>query len=270
MRLILSSFLVLFSIFLFGQQTLPGGQNYYDDGLAGILYDEELSFDFKLLTPRAFSFGVNVGKIKAYNHTRYYNIEFGNLRHPQEVRQNFDLQIVSNNRVSRAFVFGKQNNVYALRASIGHKRYFSEKAKNKGLAVGITYAIGPNLTFLKPYYLELRRFPDGQPVISEEKYSPMNEELFLDVYRSQSIIGAAAFSKGLNELSVMPGLSAKAAVHFDWGAFDEYVKALEAGIMIDAYLKDVPIMVESSAVPYLENSPVFLNLYINLQFGKRK
>ena len=271
MRLLLSSIFIFTAAFLVGQQTLPGGQNYYDNGPLGILYDEEISFDFKLLTPRSFSFGVNIGKIKAYNHTRYYNFEFGNLRHAQEVRQNFDYQITTtSNRVSRAFVFGKQNNVYVLRANLGNKRYFSEKAKNKGLAVGVSYAIGPNIAFLKPYYLELQRFRDGQVIINEEKYSLDNEELFLDAYRSNTIIGGAPFSKGLNELSVMPGLSAKAAIHFDWGAFDEYVKALEAGIMIDAYLKELPIMIESSLVPHLENSPVFINLYINLQLGKRK
>jgi len=270
MRLLLLSFFICTSLSLFGQQTLPGGQNYYDTGLTGIVYDEELTFDFKLLTPRSLAFGINIGKIKAYNHTRFYNIEIGSLRHAQEVRQNFDYQIVQTNRVSRAFVYGKQNSAFALRAAVGNKHYFSEKAKNKGLAVGASYAVGPNITFIKPYYLELYQFRDGISVITEEKYSLENEEQFLDVFRSQTIIGGAPFSKGLEELSIMPGISAKAAIHFDWGAFDEYVKALEAGIMIDAYLKEVPIMVESDAVPYLKNSPVFINLYINLQLGKRK
>lgn len=270
MRQLILFCLVFTSLLLLGQQSLPAGQNFYDNGKVGIVYNSELSFDFKVLTPRAFAFGVNIGDIKAYNRTRFYNIEFGNLRHSQEVRQNFDFQIPINNRISRAFVFGKQNNAYVLRAAIGEKRYFSEKAKNKGLAVGLSYAIGPNLTFLKPYYLELRRFNDGQSVLSDEKYSLENEEFFLDVNKSQTIIGGSAFSKGLNEISVMPGVSGKVAIHFDWGAFDEYVKAIEAGIMVDAYLKDVPIMVESNAVPHLENSPIFINLYINLQLGKRK
>ncbi len=270
MRMFFLFCLVSTSLFLLGQQSLPGGQNFYKKGNVGIVYNSELSFDFKILTLRSFAFGVNVGKIKAYNRSRFYNIEFGNLRHSQEVRQNFDFQILSNNRISRAFVYGKQNAAYVLRVGFGEKRYFSEKAKNKGLAVGISYAIGPNLTFLKPYYLELRRFNDGQSILKDEKYSLDNEEYFLDTNRSQTIIGGSTFAKGLNELSVMPGLSAKAAIHFDWGAFDEYVKALEAGIMADVYLKDVPIMIESEAVPYLNNSPVFINLYINLQLGKRK
>lgn len=260
----------LLSISLFGQQRLAVGQNYYEEGNSGIVYSDELSFDFKILSSRAFAIGVNIAKIKAYNHSQYFNIEVGNLRHNQEFRQNLDYQILPSNRVSRAFVYAKQNSAYVLRAAWGEKRYFSEKAKNKGVAVGASYAIGPNITFLKPYYLELKRFRDGQPALTEEKYSEDNAEWFLDLNRAQTIIGGAPFSKGLNELSVRPGVSAKAAVHFDWGAFDEYVKALEAGLMIDAYFKDLPIMIEHDAIPHMENTPVFLNLYLNLQFGKRK
>lgn len=259
----------------YGQQSLEAGQNYYDDAEAkGIVYDQEWSVDFRLLTPRAVALGFNVGKLLSYDRTRFYNFEFGNLRHPMERRESLD-QIFSSNRVSRAFVFGKQNNFYLLRAGIGEKRYFSEKAKNRGLAVGVSYQIGPNLGFVKPYYLELIRFRDGgtsQIYISEETYIPSsaagpgNANLFLDLGR---INGAAPFSEGLEDLSIMPGLHLKAAAHFDWGAFDEFVKALEAGINIDVFFKDVPIMVEDPLVPHLENSPVFVNLYLNLQLGKR-
>ena len=84
-----------------------------------------------------------------------------------------------------------------------------------------------------------------------------------------NIYGSSGFSKGLGELKVKPGAHAKAAVHFDWGAFDEFVKALEAGIMIDFYFDNIPIMVESAEVQNVENRPLFINLYLNLQFGKR-
>jgi hypothetical protein len=82
-------------------------------------------------------------------------------------------------------------------------------------------------------------------------------------------MGSASFSQGLSEISIMPGFHAKAAAHFDWGAFDELVKAIEAGIQIDVFFKDVPIMIESPNLPNVENSPVFINLYLNLQLGKR-
>lgn len=268
----LVSLLLVFSCFLLSaQQQLPAGQNYYDEQ-AGIIYNQELSFDFRLITPRSFALGVNIGQLRSYDRTTFYNIEFGDIRHPQEYRQSFDFQFGPSNRVSRAFVYGKQNSAFVLRAGYGEKRYFSEKAKNRGLAVGVTYQVGANLGLIKPYYLELLRSRDPssggntQFIVTEERYSADNDNIFLDLSR---VIGAASFSKGLDGLTVMPGLHAKAAAHFDWGAFDELVKAIEAGIMVDVFFKDVPIMVESSTVPHLENSPVLINLYLNLQLGKR-
>lgn len=255
---------------LVAQQSLPAGQNYYDDGKAGIVYDSEFSVDFKLITPRSFGLGVNIGQLKTYYLTQFLNFEISDLRHPQEYRQSFDFQFGPSNRVARAFIFGKQNNVFMLRAGWGQKRYFSEKAKRKGLALGISYQAGPVLAFLKPYNLELLRSREpgtSQFYISEEPYSTDNADLFLDLSR---IVGAAPFSAGLEDLSLMPGLNARAAAHFDWGAFDKFVKAIEAGVMIDVFLKDVPIMVEHPLVPHLENSPVFINLYLTLQLGKRR
>lgn len=273
MKYFYSLILCLSACYAMAQQSLPAGQNYYDDGNAGIIYNQELSFDFRLITPRSFALGVNIGQLKSYDRTRFYNFEFGDIRHPQEYRQSFDFQFGPSNRVSRAFIYGKQNSAFVLRAGIGEKRYFSEKAKTRGLAVGISYQVGANLGLIKPYYLEVLRPVDPgtggntQFTVSEERYSADNESVFLDLSR---IIGAASFSKGLNELAVMPGFHAKAAAHFDWGAFDELVKAVEAGIMIDVYFKDVPIMIESPAAPNLENSPILLNLYLNLQLGKRR
>lgn len=249
-------------------QQQPGGSTYYYDA-KGIVYQKELTFDLEFLQTNGYALGVNIGKLKTYYLTNFYNIEIGEIKHTREYRQSFDFPAPSSNRVSRAFIFGKQNNFIVLRGGLGQKRYFSEKAKRKGLAVGISYEGGPSLGLLKPYYLELVRTsePGGNDYfIRSEKYSAGNEDLFLDITR---IFGASGFSKGLGEVKVLPGGHAKMAVHFDWGAFDEFVKALEAGVMIDFYFRDVPIMVESPQVPNVNNSPIFVNLYLNLQLGKR-
>jgi hypothetical protein len=117
---------------------------------------------------------------------------------------------------------------------------------------------------LKPYYLALRRSSienPGQSRAVHERYSEDNKSLFLDNTR---ILGASPFTKGFKNLNFLPGGNASFAVHMDWGAFDEYVKALEIGVMVDAFAKKVPILVSN------ENSPLFLNFFVNLQFGKRK
>ncbi len=252
---------------LWSQEQYPVGQNVYDDP-KGLVYNQEFTVDMKIVTPRNFALGVNIGKLKTFYRTTFLNFEIGDIKHPRERRWTFDYQVPSTNRISRAFIFAKQNNFYVLRGGIGEKRYFSEKAKKKGLAIGMSWEIGPSLGILKPYYLELIRQIDGGPDFSirAEKYSEANADVFLNI---NNIYGAASFSEGLDEISLIPGGQAKFALHFDWGAFDEFVKAMEAGIVIDAYPRKVPIVVESENFPEFKNTPLFINLYLNLQLGKR-
>lgn len=234
----------------------------------GIVYNEEFTVDLKFLQTNGFSIGANSSKIKTYYKTTFYHFDFGELKHIREYRQqSFGPGGLNGLSGGNSYVFGKQNNLYTIRAGYGQKRYFSEKAKKKGLAVGMIYEIGPTLGLLKPYYLDLAYTTDvsGTPrnVDRSERYSSSNHDIFLN----RSVIqGATGFSKGLSELSVIPGVHAQVAAHFDWGAFDEFVKALEAGIMIDVFLREAPIMVE---VDGIENSPIFINVFINLQLGKR-
>jgi hypothetical protein len=201
------------------------------------------------------------GKLQTYYRTKYWQLELGELKHAKEFKQNFDSPSSLNGRVAKAFKYGKQNNLFVLRGGIGSKRYFSEKAKHKGVAVGIAYEAGATLGILKPYYLELRP-PDGN-FSYPARYTEENAATFLDINR---IHGASAWGKGFGQLSLLPGAHARFSVHFDWGAFDEYLKSFEGGIMVDAFAKKAPIMVER---PGVENNFLFLNLFLNLQFGKR-
>jgi len=163
----------------------------------------------------------------------------------------------------RSFIYGKQNSFFALRGGWGQKRYLSEKAARKGVAVGVTYEVGPSIGITKPYYLELIKAIDSPTV--QERFSEENREFFTDINRIQ---GAAPFVRGITEIGIVPGGQFKAGLHFDWGAFDEYVKALEVGIMGDFYFKRIPILVEDSFAG-ARNQPFFLNLYVSMQLGKR-
>lgn len=233
-----------------------------DYSMRGVLYKQEKSFDFQLHT-NGFAFGYNSGEIRKYYLTRFYHLGFGLLKHPKEFRQavnytggNFLL------KSSSAFAYGKQNSLIVLRAGIGEKRYFSEKARRKGIAVGISYEGGLSLGLQKPYYLNLNRTgPSGEGQVVAEKYSEENHDIFLDVNR---IYGAASFFKGFGEIKVLPGLHGKVGAHFSMGAFEQTVKAMEIGIMFDLFFTKVPIMIIDN------NQPFFLNGYIILQLGKRK
>ncbi|MBP6625548.1 MAG: hypothetical protein KA198_10275 [Chitinophagaceae bacterium] len=263
MRLLLSVFFVMSIIPLVLAQA--GRSDYLGTqaaGKKGIIYSKETTFD---ITPhtKGFALGMSFGKIRTYYKTYFYKLEIGELRHPREQRQSFDLQSF-NGKVSKSFVFGKQNSLYVIRGSYGLKRYYSEKAKERGLAVGTTFSVGPTLGLLKPYYLELIRRQIDNPVainIVAEKYSESNKSLFLD---TDAIYGGTGLTKGWGEIKVSPGVHFKSALLLDWGAFDEMIKSVEIGVMADLFLRPVPIMVTQ------DNSPLFLNFYLNLQLGKRK
>lgn len=251
---------------VFAQQRLPGNQNIYDTQGVGFVYEKEFTVNVGLMTPRNIMFGVTVGQLETYDNTKFWSLELGDHRHPRELRSNFERIILANNRVSRAFTYGKQNQLYVARLGFGRRHYWSEKARQRGVAMGYSYRVGPSLGFLKPYYLEVAVGEPGRGSVVEMKYDGTNADLFLDRDR---IFGAASWGTGLGEISLVPALHARASVHFGFGAYDETAKSLEAGLQAEFFFRDVDIMVEGPSAPGIQNSRLFLNLFLALQIGKR-
>jgi len=228
----------------------------------GFIYNRETTFNIRMATSRNFGFGMEWGNLRTYDKTKTLSLGISELKHPKEQRQSA-APIVR--RTTRPFVYGKQNSLFVLRSGWGAKRYFSEKAKHKGVAVGMSYSIGPTLGLLKPYYLVLNLRGDpstGTGRTTVVKYSKDNHDSFLD---NTVILGAAPFTRGLSEMSVLPGGTASLAYHMDWGAFDEMVKALDIGLTVDVFARKAPIFVSDE-----QNQQVFFNFFLNLQFGKRR
>ena len=226
----------------------------------GVVYDQEFAVNLYLHT-KGYGVGAIFGDLKTYYKTSFYHVDLGMVKHPKEHRP--DNQINQFNVLSRPYVFGKKNSFFVLRAGKGEKRYLSEKARRKGIAMGYSYQIGPSIGMLKPYYLDIRTESGigSPPEIESVKYSEENADRFLN---PDFIDGYAGFWKGLGETNFIFGGHIKGGAHFAWGAYDKYVKALEIGVLIDFYFQRIDIMVVE------DNSPLFANLYLNLQFGKRK
>ncbi len=239
-----------------------------DDTPKGIVYNKEFTVNFAAQT-NGFELGVDFGKLITYQKTRYYHFGIGELKHARETRSNLQATVPST-IVARSYIFGKQNNLYAIRAGLGTKRYLTEKAKEKGVSIGLKYEFGPTLGLLKPYYLEVY-MPESATSQSTRsvRYSEETASQFSDPSR---IFGASSRVTGLGEIKPTFGAHAKFAVHFDWGAFDEFVKALDAGVMVDVFLQNTPILIDGANInnEAVENRNLFLNLFVNLQFGKRK
>jgi hypothetical protein len=236
-------------------------QNFSANESKGIIYDQEQIADFRLHT-YGWNINYQMGKIKTYYKTTFMEVGLGELNHFKETRKNSDFAGLNPGSGFSSYVFGKQNSFFTVRGGMGVKRYYSEKAAKNGVAIGLTYGGGVNLGLLKPYYLEVSAGRDAG--IIQLKYSPASEREFLDQNPFRPVRGSAGLIKGLEETKVLPGIYGRAGVHVDWGAFDEYLKAVEAGIMLDIFPKKVPIMVNE------ENRPFFLNFYVSVQLGKRK
>ena len=280
----------IFSIALFfiGATTFLTAQTYtnkkFDSNYRGLVYNKEFTMDARLHT-NGFALAANFTKIKTYYKSSYFQIEVGDLKHPKEYRQNSDSQIVSQG-TPQSYILGKENALYAIRAGYGRIRYYTEKAKRKGVSIGINYEGGVTLGLLKPYYLDIRQSDITRPPIiptNAERFNPNEPCNFLDPSR---IFGSSGFFKGLGESAIRPGVHAKVGVHFDWGAFDEFVKAIEAGIMLDVFFQKIPHLIHINQDIYdimnvncphlrpaqIESDPnrqIFLNLYVSLHLGKR-
>ena len=266
MRHLLTILVILATpLLLVAQSDYSSARTLGEETARGIVYTSETAYNLRLHT-NGYAFGVDIGKLRTYYSTRYLTFEFGEIRHPKETRMSNDYAGLQGT-VSRPFRFGKQNNLFVLRGGVGEKRYFTEKARRKGVSVGMSYSAGPTIGLLKPYYLELYLSPDEQRPQSA-RYTEENASIFLDDFL---IYGGSGVTKGIGETTIRPGGFIKAALHLDWGAFDKHVKAVEAGFMADIFLQRVPILVERPDLDLLsENRSFFINFFVNIQLGVRK
>jgi hypothetical protein len=228
----------------------------------GIVFDRENAFEFRLHT-HGWALNYQIGTMKTYYKTTFYEFGLGELYSHKEVSRSTELSGGPSGSGFRSYTYGKQNFAFVLRGGLGKKRYYSEKASKNGVAVGLTLAGGVTAALMKPYYIEVGSSRNLE-LVKSIKYTPETETLFLD---KSKISGSDALFKGFSESSIIPGAYGRVGVHLDWGAFDEFMKAVEVGIQVDIYPKKLPIMVPLDGVN--ENKPYFLNLYVSLQLGKR-
>ncbi|MBA2423229.1 MAG: hypothetical protein H0V61_08395 [Chitinophagales bacterium] len=230
--------------------------------LKGIIYSTELSGGISVHTS-GWGVFMDLGKREELKKKTVYQFEFTQIHSSKEVKQTIDFGFSFFGINSpKPFIYGKQNNFYLLNAAVGRQLMLSERAERSGVEVGVKLLGGLSLGLLKPYYLDLLYPVDNtqQYRILSEKYSEENAATFLDWF---SIYGGSGFVYGLDEIKFIPGIHLKAGLNFDWATYDDFLKALEVGVIFDAYYKKVPIMIID------KNQQFFPNLYVSLQFGKK-
>ncbi|MFT4678700.1 MAG: hypothetical protein ACI84C_002956 [Flavobacteriales bacterium] len=198
------------------------------------------------------------GRYKGASKIWTYSADLLYMKHDKEVRSYNPAY-----QDSKSYVYGKMNSLFVLRAGIGRKHITSVKLRKSGVQVSYLYSFGPLLGFAKPVYLEISNLDEGSGSLSTERYDP-ELHFFDDIY------GRAPFVYGLTEISVIPGGFAKFAFNFEYSNTKNRLKGLETGVVLDAYLRRVPIMAESiGGLEGAKNKRLFFNFYVNLFLGKK-
>lgn len=194
----------------------------------------------------------------------YVQLLFSEIKDEKQVKQERTNTAFPQLGAGTPFVFGKINNLYTLQLGIGQEQMILPAVLEGNLSVGFRYAGGFSLAMLKPYYLKLMDIdfstPEPTATVSEQSYSAANHDQFLDRTR---IFGAAAWEKGLGDITYVPGLFGEAACTIEPGKHAGLVKVVTLGIQGAVYTRELPIMAERKARSWNGR------LFIGLDLGKR-
>jgi len=193
-------------------------------------------------------YGLNVrkGYHVAWDKKRVFEIDFCSMQHAKNY-------VISASQISntKSYTYGELNSVAVLRLGYGMQKLLAGKTLRNNVEIRWLYQGGFSLAILKPSYFELDMPGD------EVSYARFSNE------SKNYIKGGAAYGMGFNEISVIPGVYAKTAVAFEYASRYNYIRAVEIGLIIDAYYKDVPILAETKNYPY------FVSFYLGFTYGKK-
>ncbi len=172
------------------------------------------------------------------------------VKHPKEVKTQ-----VAYEYSTRRYVYGKENLFWELKGMAGWQKELYRKYDKNGISVRLFYAGGFSLGFLKPIYYEVYSFSAIGEAISRDYLK------FDAAIHQTQIGGRGSFFKGFDELSLVPGITGKTGLSFEYSQRDAVIHALEASVSLTVYPKEIPIM----ATDY--NNFLFFNLSVGYRFG---
>lgn len=204
------------------------------------------------LTTAGYGAGYRYGKRMNFFNSRLYELSVNIIKHPKEIKGSNP-----NFPNAKRYVFGKENFFFNIQASYGFQRIKFKKKDKGGIEVRFLYTAGISLGFSKPVYYEIT-YPSPTPgyyYTQPEKFNP-NIHSPLDIYSRSS------FFKGFSEIGIVPGLTGKLGINFEFSSQDATISSVEIGTTADVYTKKIPIMASN------DNRFFFPTLYVSVRFGK--
>jgi len=195
-----------------------------------------------------------MGKYLTAKSRRMIQFEIVGMKHPKEVKS-FNPYYED----ARGYFFGKTNSLLIFRPSYGRKHQLTDKLRKSGVEVNYVWAIGPSIGFSKPIFLEIGKPGIPYEIIVVEQYDP-------EVHFVDDIFGRASWFQGFDQLKVYPGLFAQFGLNFEYADQKSSIKAIEAGVSIDAFAERIPIMAQ---VENVKNKQFFFEFYVSVRYGKK-
>ena len=228
-------------------------QGEIDEQEGKIFYRNEKTFAFLL---NSNGLGLNyryARRMDAFRKT-IYDFDLVSIKHPKEVKTPTS-QYYFNKRI----IYGKLNEFYNFRAGIGLQDEMFQKRDKGGISIRRYFSFGPVVGITKPIYYIIGIDSNGDAQFDSEIVEKFNTNQHLQTYTIKS---KASYFKGFDEISLIPGLYGKLGMMFEFSKSDKVVHALDGGIIVDGFIKKVPIMATES------NNRFFLTLFVSYRFGR--
>ena len=180
---------------------------------------------------------------KAENLYQTFGLELSNVKHPSEARY-IGLS-------GAGFIYGKSNYLYAIRTNYGLEKLMYKKDNQQGVQISAAVAGGPTFGLVTPYYV----------LGADQRYEQFSVVRFGS---PQTIAGPGKLFQGLGDSDFELGFHAKGSLLFEFGTFKRNVAGIEAGVMAEAFTKEIIL------VPTQPNKSLFTSVFFTLFWGTRK
>lgn len=216
-----------------------------------LIYSRQNTFKVALHS-QGLGLGFKIGKIKTVNLTRNWFGEAVSLRSLKEIKT-----ITISQYTTRPFIYGKLNYAYVLRFGFGEDRLIYGKPYWGGVETRWTYSIGASLALLKPYYYYVIGY---QPGANGDYVETIEERTF---EQGLNILGRAAFTKGILETKVSPGVNASIGLSFEVGKSRTRARSIDVEVKAECFPLGISIMDSE------RNRRFFLTFMLSYNFGSR-
>ncbi|AFM02992.1 hypothetical protein Fleli_0517 [Bernardetia litoralis DSM 6794] len=213
-------------------------------------YKTQFVYGINLNTQAGLIGGFAFRYSKAINETMYhsFSLELVDVRHPKEQRR-------ASRLTGEFFTPGKRNFLYVLRPQYGREWILFKKAEERGIQVNAIGAVGPTIGIVAPYIIDYQLTNE---IVLTEQYDPNVHTSF------EAVLGTSSFAQRLTDAKIQLGASLKTSLSLEFSAFKGSQVGFEAGMMVDAYSKEIEIM------GLAQNRKVFTSAFFTLFYGISK